>query len=83
MSNLCADIAKDFVENNKAYYSGSGTLYTSGYWVEKFKKCKDFPREPDVIEYVLDIPYNIDQYTIIDDKIKGKKWRAVFTEIIE
>lgn len=87
MSNLCADIAKDFVDQHTKYDAGNvGSFIESPLvWSDRFQKCKDFPKSPVVIE--TEVYYGEDMTVYHPPKnasrLVGKNWRAVFTEIIE
>lgn len=87
MSNLCADIAKDFVtEFERIMKKGDrpdnfDPQYLLHY-ANQFKKCKDFPREPEVVEIAID--YTVSHGSLGDFyKLSGKKWDIVATEVIE
>ncbi len=72
----CAEVILEFVKDNS---------YNEYYWKRRFIDCEDYPkpREPEVVTYDRIENIIAPQLTIPSRSLIGKKWRAVFTEIIE
>lgn len=79
----CKDIAKEFVEDETSCTS----YYTDKFkslWADKFKACEDFPRDPEVISTIVDKTQASDTFDVFELRaLAGRKWRAVFTEVVE
>jgi hypothetical protein len=79
----CADVAKEFVGTPSLPSTANYKLQT---FIDKFKSCEDFPKEPEKFEEIQDFSEMrcaMSFYSKGGIDLSGKRWKVTFEEMPE